>query len=131
MKEIDISKLSSYSKFVTRTGKEVSLIKYVPQAHDKSKLLFILEGNVLGCDEKGKCWTVNSYDSFYTETSYLNFDVFAEDVIVGYINIFELNGSWFVQEGRIHRNLEEAIQKKQKGSKIIKIDWTNDEVNDE
>lgn len=130
MRAIDIRRLSFVnSKFVTRVGKEVKFLNYVPEANEKNRLLFLLEGNILGCDEEGRCWTVNSYDSSYSETDFRNFDVFVDDLIHGYINIYKTASGYFSHG--IYTSREEAkkevLEKSEKFVKTLKIEWSEED----
>lgn len=129
MKEIDIRRIKiNSSKFITRLGKEVKFLNYVPEAGQNNRLLFLLEGNILGCDEQGKCWTVNSYDSSYSETDFRNFDVFVDDLVHGYINIYK-SASGYFSHG-IYNSREEAKEQSVESDnfiKTIKIEWSEDD----
>lgn len=130
MIKIDITKINKYPSFVTRQGKKVKLIKYVPKALEKAKLLFLLEDKVLECDEEGKCWSVNGVDSSATESSYSAFDVFVDRNFVGYINLEECDK---LSQGNIlsecsafvYRSYEEALKAStEKTFKTVKIEWS-------
>lgn len=126
MRKIDISKIDEQTSYVTKEGKAVKLLNYVSQAHPRSKLLFLLEGNILGCDEEGKCWTVNNYDSSFTDTDFRKFDVFVDDRIKGYMNIYK-EGKWF-RNSKLHKTREEAKKfAEPELYKTIEIDWSDDE----
>lgn len=125
MKEIDIKTLKSSSKFVTRGLKPAKFLNYVPEAQERSRLLFMVEGNIVQTDEKGKCWFVNSYDADFTSTSFHNFDVFVDNRVSAWINIKE-KGDWYEVEG-IYKTYEEAKNSKSPVYKTIEIEWREDE----
>ena len=126
MKKIDISQIDESTTYITREGKQIRLLNYVSQAHSRSKLLFLLEGNILGCDEEGKCWTVNNYDSSYTDTDFSKFDVFVDDRIKGYLNVYK-EGKWF-RNSKLYRTREEAKSNAESGLyKIIEVEWSGNE----
>ena len=126
MKKIDISQIDESTTYITREGKHIRLLNYVSQAHSRSKLLFLLEGNILGCDEEGKCWTVNNYDSSYTDTDFSKFDVFVDDRIKGYLNVYK-EGKWF-RNSKLYRTREEAKSNAESELyKIIEVEWSGNE----
>lgn len=88
MKQIDINKIQSYSKFITKGLKDAKLIAYVPEANERSRLIFMVQGNILHADESGKCYTINGYDSDYSGNSFRNYDVYVDDIQTGWINIY-------------------------------------------
>jgi hypothetical protein len=49
----------------------------------------MVQGNILHTDEKGKCYTVNGYDSNFSGSSFGIYDVFVDDVQIGWINIYK------------------------------------------
>lgn len=129
MIEIDIKTINNYSSFLTRQGKNAKFIKYLPNAEPRRRLIFLVDTNELNCDEKGKCWSVNGVDSKTLETSYLGFDIFAEDRNIGWIN---LNNSEIPKENNvltecspvIYNSQEEALKNStEKTYKTIKIEW--------
>lgn len=129
MIEIDIKKLNTYSFFETRQGKPAKFIKHLPNAEPKSRLLFLVDSNVLTCDETGKCWSVNGVDAKTIDASYLGFDVFVKDKNEGWIN---LNFSENLKEYNIltecssviYISLEEALKNStEKTYKTVKIEW--------
>jgi hypothetical protein len=88
MKEIKIDKINSYSKFITRGMKNAKLIAYVPEANEKNRLIFMVQGNILHTDERGKCYTVNGYDSDFSGSDFRTYDVYVDDVQIGWVNIY-------------------------------------------
>lgn len=131
MNKIDIKKLSTYTSFVTRENRSVKLLNYVPQANLKNRLLFLLDGNILSCDETGICWFVNSYEESYTETNYRKFDVFVDNKIVAYINISK-HGSWYTSEGLYKTEEEAKLNGKGSDFNTVKVEWIlEDEVNND
>lgn len=88
MKEIDINKIESYSKFITKGMNDAKLIAYVPEANENCRLIFMVQGNILHTDTKGKCYTVNGYDSDFSGSSFRNYDVYVDDIQVGWVNIY-------------------------------------------
>ena len=89
MKQIEIDKLESYTKFITKGLKNAKLIAYIPEANEHNRLIFMVQGNILHTDEKGKCYTVNGYDSNFSGSSFGIYDVFVDDVQIGWINIYK------------------------------------------
>ena len=125
MKPIDIKHFSKELKFITRERKEVKLIKYIPEANPKNKLLFLHNGNVLGCDEHGKCHSVNNYDSNFTDTDFTKYDVFVDNTLTGYINIVKTDNGYSTTG--IYNSIEEAkknVSSKLNFVKTIKIEWS-------
>lgn len=136
MKPIEIDKIEKYSSFVTRNGKQAKFIKYVPEANSQTRLLFLVDEKVLGCDTTGKCWVINGVDSSFTDSRYYGFDIFVDNKIVGWIN---LNASTKLKNPNvlaecsslIYKTYEEAIKNAtEKTFKTLKIEWSiNDEPN--
>ncbi len=93
MKQIDINKIQSYSKFITKGLKNAKLIAYVPEATEKNRLIFMVQGNILHTDENGKCYTVNGYDSDFSGSSFGTYDVYVDDIQAGWVNIYNTNSS--------------------------------------
>jgi hypothetical protein len=125
MKIIDVKNLSKQQKFVTKDKFEVKLIQYVPEANPKNRLLFLLHGNILGCDEQGKCWTLNNYDASYTDSDFSKYDVFVDNIMHGYANLYNVS-SKFKIDG-VYSSKEEAEQNVSSNKqfvKTIKIEWS-------
>lgn len=133
MKKIDINNIDSYTNFITRQGKLATLIKYVPKANIKTRLLFMVDGNILGCDESGVCWTVNSYSDEFTETSYHNYDVFYDDKVVGWVNLYKVvNKEVLAECSKVYRTYEEAKKaSKENVYRIVKIEWSLEDESEE
>lgn len=89
MKKIDISKIKTYSKFITKGLKSARLISYEPNANEKNRLIFMVESNIIHTDETGTCYSINGFDQEYSGGSFGNFDVYVDDVINGWINIYD------------------------------------------
>lgn len=89
MKKIDISKLKTYNKFITKGLKSARLIAYEPEAGEKNRLIFMVESNIIHTDETGKCYSINGFDSEYSGGSFGNYDVYVDDVTIGWINIYD------------------------------------------
>lgn len=96
MIKIDINELNKYEKFITRGLKPAKFLNYVPEANEKTRLLFMVEGNVIQTDEEGICWFVNSYESSYTNTSFHNFDVFVDDKVKYWTNVYKKGSEYYV-----------------------------------
>lgn len=129
MRQIDIKQIENYTSFITRQGKIAKFIKYVPEAEPKTRLLFLVDDKVLGCDETGKCWVINGMDSSVAETRYFGFDIFVDNKIVGWININvsnKLKNPNIIMECSpvIYKTQEEALKNAtEKTFKTIKIEW--------
>lgn len=129
MKQIDIKLIDQYPGFITRSGKPAKFVKYIPTASPKTRLLFVVGEQILGCDEQGTCWSVNGIDSSVTETRYVSYDVFVDNKYVGWIN---LNVSEEFQKGVlsecspfIYSSLEDALRNStEKTYKTLKIEWS-------
>lgn len=93
MKQIEIDKIQSYTKFITKGMKNAKLIAYVPEANEHNRLIFMVQGNILHTDETGKCYTVNGYDSDFSGSSFRSYDVYVDDIQIGWINIYNLNSN--------------------------------------
>lgn len=130
MKTIDIKKINEYSSFVTRQGKRVKFIKYVPETVEKSKLIFLLEDKVLSCDESGKCWIINGVESSTIESSYIAFDIFVDSNMVGWINLnIKSSDSKEVVLSDcspfVYKTYEDALRNTtEKTFKTVKIEWS-------
>lgn len=92
MKQIEIDKIHSYSKFITKGLKDAKFIAYVPEASERNRLIFMVQGNILHTDENGKCYTINGYDSDFSGSSFGNYDVYVDDIQIGWINIYKFDG---------------------------------------
>jgi hypothetical protein len=127
MKRIDINYINKYPKFITRTGQTVKFLNYIPEANERNRLLFFVDGNILGCNEEGKCFTINSYDYTELDTNYRNFDVFVADKMDGWVHLYEKN-DFFVCDDTIFRTYEDAKSVADKSNvkvdKIAKIEWS-------
>lgn len=131
MKEIDIENIENYTSFITRQGKVAKYIKHIPKADLKNRLLFLVDDKVLGCDQNGKCWTINGVDSSVLETKYYGFDIFVDSKITGWININnndKQKSSNILMECSpvIYKTQEEALKNTtEKTFKTIKIEWSS------
>ena len=90
MKQIEIDNIEKYNRFVTRGGKPANLLNYVPESNEKNRLIFIVEKNIIMTSETGICYTVNGYSTEYCGSSFNNFDVFVDDIQIGWINLYKL-----------------------------------------
>lgn len=128
MKPINMRKISVNQRFITRDKQQVKFIQYISAANPKNRLLFLLNGNILACDEEGKCWSINNHDASYTDTDFTKYDVFVDDVMYGWVNLYIDYGTYTVEE-KVYSSFEEAKNKssKNKHCKTIKIEWSEDE----
>ena len=131
MKTIDILKINSYSRFVTKGLKEAKFISHQPEAKENNRLIFMVDGNIILTDEKGKCCSVNGYDSTYSDTSFANFDVFVDDVQRGWINILKSNSTGEVIStcsGEIYNSFQTAKKFFDESCfKTVQIEWVIDD----
>ena len=127
MKPIDILQINSYSKFVTRGTMEAKFVSHQPQASENTRLIFMVGGNIILTDESGKCHSVNGYDSSYLETNFKNFDVFVDDIQIGWINILRTEGEGDVISscsGKIYNSFQTAKKYFDENClKTVKIEW--------
>jgi hypothetical protein len=127
MKPITIDKLDTYKKFITRGLKPARLISYVPDANEKNRLIFMVEGNIIHTDETGVCWTLNSFDSYYTGSSFRNYDVMVDDIEFGWINLYNNDSGKLCCSSEIYNSFEEAKKNPTKQIfKTIQIQWSID-----
>lgn len=135
MKQIDISKINSYSRFVTAGLKEAKFISHQPEAKEKNRLIFMVDGNIILTDERGKCYTINGYDSSYFEASgYTNFDVFVDDIQRGWINILKSNATEEIVStcsGEIYNSFQTAKKFFDENClKTVQIEWVIEDDNE-
>lgn len=135
MKTIDISKINSYSRFVTKGLKEAKFISYQPEAKENNRLIFMVEGNIILTDEKGKCYTINGYDSSYSDASgFPNFDIFVDDIQRGWINILKSNSTGDIVSmcsGEIYNSFQTAKKFFNDDClKTVQIEWVIEDDNE-
>ena len=125
MKEIDINNVSKNTNYVTK-GMETA--KFVSKI-DKDNLMFVVGDKVLLTNAVGKCKEVNGKPEDYYETSYRIFDVFEEELLTKFANLYktvdEFGSVEYTLDSQIFSSFREAVNSAKSGYfKTVELNWS-------
>ena len=130
MKPIEIDKINLYKKFITRKQIVAKLLAYEKEAGENQCLIFLVQGNIIVCDQNGKCRSVNGKGPEWLDTNYGSFDVFYDEIESGWVN---LNKS-VDKDGKIVYSVDQVVHESIEQAKkaimsstyfsTVKIEWS-------